>query len=315
MNQEEIKNVLTSVKAIIENLNAYKSQRDKEGNNFDIFEELDFFTRHEEQLHTPFLAMLLNPNGAHGVKDEFLKAFLEDVVKEKFELNTTEASVAIEMPIGNVDIKENGESEGGKIDIFIKDKEKNAIIIENKFNRYGDSAQDQPKQLERYYNYVKGNNFKLLYLTPDGHYPSFDSVGKLKENDYICISYSKDIEAWLKHCISIAESHSCEFVAATIKQYINYINNKMSIMDNELSKKIENILSLHGKNVIEDIRNLDDFIAKFKKTENALIDFKVRLAKKFDNDELGLKLKNAFKLEKIPCRAWNGTSGWKFQQI
>ena len=32
---------------------------------------------------------------------------------------------------------------------------KHAIIIENKFDRYGNPAQDQPKQLERYYNHGK----------------------------------------------------------------------------------------------------------------------------------------------------------------
>ena len=50
-----------------------------------IFEYLNF-SRFEEQLHTPFLRMLLDKDANHGVGKGFLEAFLK-MVKEALKLD------------------------------------------------------------------------------------------------------------------------------------------------------------------------------------------------------------------------------------
>lgn len=104
------------------------------------------------------------------MKDAFLREFIK-ISDIDTELDTKEATVETEYSIG---YKNNDSTEGGRIDIFVYDNKKNAIIIENKIY-----AGDQKNQLLRYYNYAFKNKFKfnIIYLTLYGDAASEDSVG------------------------------------------------------------------------------------------------------------------------------------------
>ena len=85
------------------------------------------------------------------------------------------------------------------IDILLKNSS-NAIIIENKIY-----ANDQDKQLERYYNTLreekyKKNDIQIVYLTLNGQDPSEDSIGILNIDRIISISYAYHINKWLNQC-------------------------------------------------------------------------------------------------------------------
>jgi hypothetical protein len=85
------------------------------------------------------------------------------------------------------------------IDILLEDGI-NAIIIENKIN-----ANDQPRQLQRYFYEVR-QNYRvqaLVYLTPSGTSPSLNSKGRLSGTLLKCISYHRDLTTWLKNCIRL----------------------------------------------------------------------------------------------------------------
>src|SRR5690606_37286303 len=89
------------------------------------------------------------------------------------------------------------------IDILIaNNKTKQAIIIENKI-----WARDQPKQLERYSDIAKEENYKKVqrfYLTVFGNEPSDDSRGVLKKEQIKNISYSVEIFAWINRCMELS---------------------------------------------------------------------------------------------------------------
>ena len=62
------------------------------------------------------------------------------------------------------------EKSGGRVDIVLDDHKGCGVIIENKVD-----AGDQENQLLRYDNYAKKyfkKDYRLLYLTLDGHKPS-----------------------------------------------------------------------------------------------------------------------------------------------
>src|SRR5690606_36233623 len=87
----------------------------------------------------------------------------------------------------------------GRLDILIQNSRNQAILLENKIY-----ADDQDKQLERYFEYGKvnfGNEFKLLYLTLQGN--ESETTDKTIV-DYIQVSYSELIIEWLDKCIEIA---------------------------------------------------------------------------------------------------------------
>lgn len=201
----------------------------KRGEKFNIFNILNL-SQDETKLHTPFIAELLNPKGSHGMKDAFLREFIK-ISDIDTELDTKEATVETEYSIG---YKNNDSTEGGRIDIFVYDNKKNAIIIENKIY-----AGDQKNQLLRYYNYAVKNKFKfnIIYLTLNGNAASEKSLGNINF-DYDCLSYNNDILSWLERCVQI--SACIPLVREIIRQYIINIKDLLNIMDKDnLNELIE----------------------------------------------------------------------------
>ena len=78
---------------------------------------------HYENTHSAIIAELLNPKGTHSLKSELLEAFLSLIDKDfvPTDFNPSNATVYTEYT-----------TDKGRIDILIKDTNKNALIIENK---------------------------------------------------------------------------------------------------------------------------------------------------------------------------------------
>ena len=182
----------------------------EEGKCFNVFSALDICSD-EVRLHSRLLATLLNPKANHGLGNEFLKLFLLALGLPENYITYCKEQI-VERPIGEVT-----ETNGGRIDIILEDRE-HAVIIENKIY-----AGDQPKQLLRYHNYgVKTfgeNNFKLVYLTLNGSEPSSNSLG-VGHFEFIKLSYAKDI---LKLLEKLVKPQPVKPVHHTIKDYITII--------------------------------------------------------------------------------------------
>ena len=123
--------------------NEIKEYERAQGNSFNIFNVLGM-TSNEVKLHSALIVEMLDPNGSHGMKDLFLKAFIEALGISDFNLNTKSASVEKEKNIGR-----KTQTTGGILDIMITDAHK-VIIIENKIY-----ASDQDNQLLRYKNLLR----------------------------------------------------------------------------------------------------------------------------------------------------------------
>lgn len=210
---------------------------DATGGRFNIFRICG--VNHYENTHSSILAELLNPQGSHSLKNQFLDAFLETIGKDFAlkDFDTTNATVHTEYVTDN-----------GRIDILIKDHKKNAIIIENKIY-----ACDQPKQLIRYNVYAEGefkdknkdkeeNNkkYQIYYLTLFGSEASEQSAGDVI---YHTISYAETIIQWLDKCIALAVR--LPLVRETLIQYSNHI--KQLTNQDMNSKNDEEITSLLAK--------------------------------------------------------------------
>ena len=146
----------------------------------------------EVNLHSNFIASLLDPNGDHYKGDLFLKLFLETCGIDDFSIDTSRATVFKEFK---------------HIDIYISDGKKH-IILENKVY-----AKDQPTQIARYIKAIQNEGAKdedicVLYLHPDGKLPNNQSFGDyhtrlLGENpsiEFKVISYGNEILKWIDRC-------------------------------------------------------------------------------------------------------------------
>ena len=172
-------------------------QRAMGKHDYNIFTLFHYFSD-EVNLHSNFIASLLDPNGDHYKGDLFLKLFLETCGIDDFSIDTSTATVFKEFK---------------HIDIYISDGKKH-IILENKVY-----AKDQPTQIARYIETIKDEGAKesdrvkdedicVLYLHPDGKLPDNQSFGDyhaklLGENPSIkfkVISYGKEILEWIDKC-------------------------------------------------------------------------------------------------------------------
>lgn len=295
MDLKAIQRLLQEAQPILQKSKAEKKEREAKGEYFSVFENLHF-TRPEEHLHTPFLRMLLDKDANHGVGKGFLEAFLKMVKKElkldfQYDVNSSHIEYK-DKYIGEVKISEkDGESTGGEIDIFLYDEKGHASIIENKFDRYGNPAQEQPRQLERYHNFGKKeykDKFILIYLTPSGQYASKDSTGS-NTITYYPVSYDlsdnkPNILSWLAECLNI--SKGCPRIHEVIKQYITYIKNTRQIMEGKYQNELWNLL-FSDENLLDVTLNIIHSGDKIK--EKIRRDFCEKLVQKAG--EYGLELR------------------------
>lgn len=233
----KLESLLKQVSEIVAIEKTQQEEKRKRGENFNIFNVLGLSTS-EVRLHSAFLAELLNPNGYHGLGYKFLEAFLCNIiqqVKPGFEFDIKSAKVSKEFYIGPISADY---TEGGQIDLLIRDDKNHAIVIENKIY-----AGDEQKQLLRYDNYAKKNktieSYRLLYLTLNGDEATEYST--CNQVEYQCISYREDILSWLQSCIGIAALHP--IVRETIRQYITNLNDILSNMEQNNLSNMLNILT------------------------------------------------------------------------
>lgn len=221
----QVKQLLQSTGSIIEK---HEEIARLKGENFNVFRLLGVEDK-EVKLHSRFIAELLNPKGSHDQKTEFLKMFLEQVVKPltpdslPAESKTT---VHQEHYISPKHI--DGEnSTGGRIDIFITDGTRH-ISIENKI---GEGEGEY--QVARYCNYQTDKNL-VLFLTLRGDEAS-------TEKKYYPISYQEHILPWLESC----QKHCADLpiLRETIKQYIIAIKGLTGgLTMQEMNEKLQQLM-------------------------------------------------------------------------
>lgn len=261
---EKIKNLLQQISIIQKK---YDEIAKITGENFNIFSIMRAESD-EVKTHSRIIAEFLNPKGIHNQGSIFLKLFFEEIkvletIKNDFEYDN--AKILVEEYLGIID---NEYSEGGFIDIVIKDS-KNQVVIENKIY-----AEDQKGQLLRYKKNYR--NCKLIYLTLDGKTPSemsyIGTTSKLELQEIILVSYRDEIKNWIEKCLE--KTHSLPIIRETLAQYLHLIkkltsqttNNKMSKdiverMEKEIQASFEianNLSELKKKlydDLIKDLKN------------------------------------------------------------
>lgn len=191
-----------------------------EASRFNLFSILKIDWK-EALVHTPFLAELLNPQGAHSQGELFYKEFIRTVLPKK------EQAVFENINAKYLYINTEEGIKNGYIDIFIHHNDKAnpfVIIIENKI-----FAGDQDNQLSRYYEHLKGmpginsDKIRILYLSPIEKLPSEQSIEielrkKLKEiGVLVTISYRHHIINWLSSCNKLVKAPKVNF---SLTQYL-----------------------------------------------------------------------------------------------
>ena len=150
---------------------------------------------------------ILSPSGSHGMENLFLKLFLRDVLKINDELKNLEVH------------QEFYTRTGRRIDLVIT-AENYFIPIEVKI-----FAQDLPGQCRDYYDEAiqYQQDAKLFYLSRLGTMPDKISTDGMNTDKIICVSFQKDIRAWLEKCLNSPEVMKNNRVREILSQFLEFI--------------------------------------------------------------------------------------------
>ena len=225
---ENFRALFEDVYKVYSNAKQHEEEMKERGEKYSVFSALG--VERSELIHSAFIKDLLDPKGMHGMKDTFLKSFLNHVGLGEDFLESTSVISIKEMYIG---VKT--EKSGGRVDIVLDDHKGCGVIIENKVD-----AGDQENQLLRYDNYAKKyfkKDYRLLYLTLDGHKPSASSIDNKELDKLHLISYRKEILEWLKDCVK--QAYNKPLIRETINQYIQLLKKLTNMaMDEQYLKDI-----------------------------------------------------------------------------
>ena len=253
--------------AISKGYMAAKAEADRQRamgkHDYNIFTLFHYFSD-EVNLHSNFIASLLDPNGDHYKGDLFLKLFLETCGIDDFSIDTSTATVFKEFK---------------HIDIYISDGKKH-IILENKVY-----AKDQPTQIARYIETIKDEGAKesdrvkdedicVLYLHPDGKLPDNQSFGDyhaklLGENPSIkfkVISYRKEIVEWIDKCKNeVSNITDLNVFLSQYKDVIEMIYNRYKRID---EMETANLVEIFKENYTA----VSEIASNYQETRKKIID-------------------------------------------
>ena len=247
--------------AISKGYMAAKAEADRQRamgkHDYNIFTLFHYFSD-EVNLHSNFIASLLDPNGDHYKNDLFLKLFLEMCGIDDFSIDTSRATVFKEFK---------------HIDIYISDGKKH-IILENKVY-----AKDQPTQIARYIETIKDEGAKdediyVLYLHPDGKLPDDQSFGDyhaklLGENPSIkfkVISYGNEILKWIDRCKNeVSNITDLNVFLSQYKDVIEMIYNRYKRID---EMETANLVEIFKENYTA----VSEVASNYQETRKKIID-------------------------------------------
>ncbi len=190
LNIEELNRFFNSAKRqveIAEQLNR------TEASGFNVFDLI----RPDENRLSEVLELLLDPRGAHGQGDLFLRLLMERLNAGLSTKNTKHATVQRNARTHRI------ERNRRLMDVLVDAGD--LVIIENKV-----TAVEQHQQVKDYLDHLqfciedRSIRGTLIYLTPRGGLPGSisreDAKQKKLENRLRCWSYSRDLRAWLEEC-------------------------------------------------------------------------------------------------------------------
>jgi len=209
---------------LTQQLDTYYQQHHSRESFYNIFKVLE--VSEKEVIMCRMLTDLLDPKGAHGRGNVFLKSFLEQVLLVEYTEEQLQASVVYKEYL----IPESDR----RIDIVIRMKNR-FIPIEVKIN-----AADQNSQCYDYWNFATekmgDEEADIYYLTKFGVMPSKESLmsgnSSMPYERVKPISFERDIRQWLKKALE----NESGTVKTFLEQYLNAIEDFTGVVDEEVSE-------------------------------------------------------------------------------
>jgi hypothetical protein len=197
-----------------------------EASGFNVFDLI----RPDENRLSDVLALLLDPRGAHGQGDLFLRLLIEKLDTGLSAKQTKHAWVQREAPTRRI------ANNRRRMDVLVDAND--LVAIENKVN-----APEQPEQVKDYLEHLRrciqgrAARSTLIYLTPSGRPPDSISREIVKQEDagnkLRCWSYGKHLREWLEACRSQCEAPRFRDFLTDFIRYIELVLKRESENDED----------------------------------------------------------------------------------
>lgn len=229
----------------------YSRHRKLSGEDFNIFSIMSMESD-EVFTHSALLAELLNPKGTHGLGELPLQLFINEFLDQDYKMNLKYAVSKKEDHIG---FTNEDKTEGGRVDIVVKDPEGNVILIENKIY-----AAEQLNQLARYKKQYP--HAELFYLTLDGK-ESAQNIDDDAPKIYRNLSYRDHIIPWISSCTEMA--YNKPMLREVLNQYIFLLKKLTNQTTNtEMAEQIAEIITENFEASLEVYRNFEKVSKELK---------------------------------------------------
>lgn len=234
-----------------------------------------------ENGHSRILSKLLQyrtKRGNYELLESFLSFIGEKYIRDEKEIPLKK--IKIENPIITQELE--------RIDLWVREKGKYAIIFENKVC----GASDQEAQIFRYIEKTKKLDFTdeqiyIIYLPPTKEGELSDNSWNKEEADYYKrydkryykVPYKEYIIPWLEEDVLPNIRLKDELLLSAIKQYIDYLKGYFQIrntnnMKNEEQQILNKILELENKDKKEKVKELEEKIQKLQNSLNFLSQYR-----------------------------------------
>ena len=296
MTQEEIKEtVANSLEFSNKLLREVELLEIKHPYHLNIIDELHI----NENAHSRILCKLLQYRADNGCY-EFLQSLLS-FINEKYQRDDSKDFFS-KVHINNPTITQEVE----RIDLWVKEKGKYAIIFENKVC----GATDQDTQLCRYIEKTKrldfsDNQIYIIYLPPtkecdpsdytwgEGH--NGTTLKKDYENRFFKTPYKEDILPWLEDYVLPNIRNKDVMLLSAVTQYIDYLKGYLfsrntNNMNNEEKQVVDTILGITNYNNEDRSKALEKKISELQNASNYLSAYLTEV-----NDEIFKEKKRAWK--------------------
>lgn len=220
---EELKRFFSNAKQQVEM--AEKLDR-LEASGFNVFDLI----KPDENRLSDVLALLLNPRGAHGQGDLFLRLLMEKLDAGLSVKHTKRATVRREAPTRRID------NDRRRMDVLVDADD--LVVIENKVY-----AAEQPEQVKDYLEHLhrciqgRSAHSTVIYLTPGGRPPDSISLEvaaqEVSGNRLRCWSYGKHLREWLEECRSQCEAPRFRDFLTDFIHYIEIVLKRDSESEHE----------------------------------------------------------------------------------
>lgn len=198
----------------------------------------------DENKLSDIIALLIDPNGAHGQGKMFLEKFLKEIKKQTAnpQLQDINALLSCKIYVSRESFTTQIENQSRKIDLTVEFKnpknDKLAFVIGIENKPWADDPENQIEDYIKHLDRISGNDYLLIYLPGlkrEAESIKPETKEKLKQRGkFLETNYRKLLIPWLRECIKECEADKVRWF---LKDFVSWIEKSFKEVRNDSGKE------------------------------------------------------------------------------